>query len=67
MGRAGRVACIGLPYLFTIGSLVALIFAGIGSTDEDSSTLNKIYFMRVSFGASGRCRMNQSLLTNITG
>ncbi|KAM0485534.1 hypothetical protein ACHAPE_001032 [Trichoderma viride] len=46
MGRAGRVACIGLPYLFTIGSLVALIFAGIGSTDEDSSTLNKIYFMR---------------------
>lgn len=50
MGKAGRVACIGLPYLLTIGSLVALIFAGIGSTDADSSTLNKIYFMRVSFG-----------------
>lgn len=53
MGRAGRVACIGLPYLLTIGSLVALIFAGIGSTDEDSSTLNKIYFMRVSLAPRG--------------
>lgn len=59
MGKAGRVACIGLPYLLTIGSLVALIFAGIGSTDADSSTINKIYFMRVSFGASQICRMEQ--------
>lgn len=67
MGKAGRVACIGLPYLFTIGSLVALIFAGIGSTDEDSATLNKIYFMRVSFGASQRIAHGANFLTNITG
>ncbi|KAL6874318.1 SUR7/PalI family domain-containing protein [Trichoderma longibrachiatum] len=46
MGKGGRIACIAVPYLWTIGALIALIFVGLGSTDEDSSTLNKLYFMR---------------------
>lgn len=49
MGKGGRIACIAVPYLWTIGALVAIIFVGIGSTDSDSATLNKLYFMRVSF------------------
>ncbi|KAF3073524.1 SUR7 family protein pun1 [Trichoderma lentiforme] len=46
MGKGGRIACIAVPYLWTIGALVAIIFVGIGSTDSDSTTLNKLYFMR---------------------
>ncbi|UKZ74896.1 hypothetical protein TrVFT333_002566 [Trichoderma virens FT-333] len=46
MGKGGRIACIALPYLWTIGALVAIIFVGIGSTDSDSATLNKLFFMR---------------------
>ncbi|RFU81991.1 integral membrane [Trichoderma arundinaceum] len=46
MGKIGRIACIAVPYLWTIGALVAIIFVGIGSTDADSSTLNKLFFMR---------------------
>ncbi|PNP56366.1 hypothetical protein THARTR1_03522 [Trichoderma harzianum] len=46
MGKGGRIACIAVPYLWTIGALIAIIFVGIGSTDSDSATLNKLYFMR---------------------
>ncbi|EHK25816.1 uncharacterized protein TRIVIDRAFT_62483 [Trichoderma virens Gv29-8] len=46
MGKGGRIACIAVPYLWTIGALVAIIFVGIGSTDSDSATLNKLFFMR---------------------
>lgn len=59
MGKGGRIACIAVPYLWTIGALVAIIFVGIGSTDSDSATLNKLYFMRVSFlGLRRRFRMS---------
>ncbi|KAL7949291.1 SUR7/PalI family domain-containing protein [Trichoderma barbatum] len=46
MGKGGRIACIAVPYLWTIGALIAIIFVGIGSTDSDSATLNKLFFMR---------------------
>ncbi|KAL7796136.1 SUR7/PalI family domain-containing protein [Trichoderma ceciliae] len=46
MGKAGRIACIAVPYLWTIGTLVAIIFVGICSTDSDSSVLNRLFFMR---------------------
>ncbi|RFU29720.1 hypothetical protein B7463_g6597, partial [Scytalidium lignicola] len=46
MGKGGRIACIALPYLLSIGALVAIIFVGLGSTHKDSSTLNEIFFLR---------------------
>ncbi|KAL7933112.1 SUR7/PalI family domain-containing protein [Trichoderma chlorosporum] len=46
MGKGGRIACIAVPYLWTLGALIAIIFVGIGSTDADSATLNKLFFMR---------------------
>lgn len=49
MGKAGRIACIFTPYVLTAASLVCLIFVGLGSTNSNSSTLNNIYFFRVSF------------------
>lgn len=46
MGKAGRFACIFLPYLLTIGALVCLVLVGLGST-KTSRPLNNIYFARV--------------------
>ena len=48
MGKAGRIACISLPYLLTIGALVPLILVYLGGTNSGSSTLNSLYFFRVS-------------------
>jgi hypothetical protein len=48
MGRLGRIACIFTPYVLTVGALISLIFVGLGSTNSGSSTLNGLYFFRVS-------------------
>jgi hypothetical protein len=48
MGKAGRVACIFTPYVLTIASLICIIMVGLGCTKASSSTLNNLYFMRVS-------------------
>jgi len=47
MGNLGRVACITLPFVLTIGALVSLIFVTLGSTSASSSTLDSLYFARV--------------------
>ncbi|QKX57600.1 uncharacterized protein TRUGW13939_04718 [Talaromyces rugulosus] len=47
MGKLGRVVCIALPYLLTIGALLSLIAVGVGSTDSSSSMTNELYFLRV--------------------
>lgn len=46
MGKGGRIACIFLPYLLSIGALVCLILVGLGST-KSTSPLNDIYFIRM--------------------
>lgn len=48
MGKAGRVACIFTPYVLTIASLICIILVGLGCTKASSSTLNNLYFIRVS-------------------
>ena len=48
MGKAGRIACIFTPYVLTIASLICIIMVGLGCTKASSSTLNNLYFIRVS-------------------
>lgn len=48
MGKAGRIACIFTPYVLTIASLICIIMVGLGCTKASSSTLNDLYFIRVS-------------------
>lgn len=48
MGKGGRVLCIITPYALTIASLVCIIIVGLGCTNSGSSTLNDLYFFRVS-------------------
>lgn len=52
MGKAGRIACIFTPYVLTLGSLICIVLVGLGSTNAHSSTLNKLYFFRVSAAMS---------------
>ena len=48
MGKAGRIACIFTPYVLTVASLICLILVGLGCTNKNSSSLNNLYFFRVS-------------------
>jgi hypothetical protein len=47
MGKGGRVACIAIPMLLTIGSLICLIFVFLGSREAHNGTTNKFYFFKV--------------------
>ncbi|KAH8694280.1 integral membrane protein [Talaromyces proteolyticus] len=51
MGKIGRVACIVLPYILTIGALICLIVVGIGSTNSSSEAVNELYFIRVDLSS----------------
>ncbi|KAL1957608.1 hypothetical protein VTO42DRAFT_5719 [Malbranchea cinnamomea] len=46
MGKGGRIACIFLPYVLSIGALVCLILVGLGSTSTNSPPKD-IYFLRI--------------------
>ncbi|KAL9628556.1 MAG: hypothetical protein Q9164_007226, partial [Protoblastenia rupestris] len=48
MGKAGRFACIFTPMALTIASLVCLILVGLGGTNKNNSTYNKLYFFRAN-------------------
>lgn len=48
MGKAGRIACIFTPYVLSVGALICILLVGLGSTNAHSSTLNNLYFFRVS-------------------
>jgi hypothetical protein len=74
MGKLGRVVCIALPYLLTIGALLSLIAVGVGSTDSSSSTTNELYFLRVNISlnfhkvrkVTNKPQVDLSNLTNAT-
>ena len=51
MGKAGRVACITTPLLFTLAALVCLILIGLGGTRQSDSNLTSIYFFRADTSA----------------
>ena len=59
MGKAGRFACIFLPMVGTIASLVCLIVVGMGGTNKDSSSLNNLYFFRAN---TSQIQVNSSLI-----
>jgi len=48
MGKAGRFACIFTPMALTIASLVCLIIAGLGGTNQSNSFYNTLYFFRAN-------------------
>ena len=50
MGKAGRLACIFLPMVLTIISLILLIVVGIGGWNRNDSNLSSLYFFKVSLG-----------------
>ncbi|KGO75206.1 Actin cortical patch SUR7/pH-response regulator PalI [Penicillium italicum] len=75
MGKAGRVACIFTPYVFTIASLICIIMVGLGCTKASSSTLNNLYFIRLDLSniSSGSAltseitdRLNDAGITDVT-
>ncbi|EFR04459.1 integral membrane protein [Nannizzia gypsea CBS 118893] len=45
MGKGGRFACIFLPYILSIGTLVCLALVGLGC--YNTSTLTDVYFAKV--------------------
>jgi len=49
MGKAGRIACISLPMVLTLMSLITMVFVEIGGWNSSSDTLNKMYFMSADF------------------
>ena len=48
MGKAGRIACIAIPMVLTIISLILLIVIGIGGWNKNDSNLSSLYFFKVS-------------------
>ncbi|KAJ5095840.1 hypothetical protein NUU61_005196 [Penicillium alfredii] len=69
MGKAGRVACIFTPYVFTIAALICIIMVGLGCTNSTSNTLNDLYFLRVniqnmSSGSATTQKIDQILSEN---
>ena len=48
MGKAGRIACIAVPMVLTVISLVLLIVVGIGGWNKNDSNLSSLYFFKVS-------------------
>lgn len=48
MGKAGRFACIFLPMVLTLCSLVFQILVGLGGTNANDSTLSNIYFLKIN-------------------
>ena len=49
MGKAGRIACIAIPIMLTIISLILLIVIGIGGWNKNDSNLSSLYFFKVSY------------------
>lgn len=47
MGKTRKSLCVVLPYVFSVASLICLIFVGIGCT-HTSSPQSELYFMKVS-------------------
>ena len=60
MGKAGRFACIFVPMLATIASLICLIIIAVGGTDQNKSAYNDLYFFRAN---TSRIQVNSSLLS----
>ena len=60
MGKAGRFACIFVPYALTFAVLICIIVLGLSCTDSHSSTLTDIYMFRVSRHTLPRRRSLQS-------
>jgi hypothetical protein len=51
--------CIVTPYALTIASLICIIMVGLGCTDKSNSTLNDLFFFRVSsMSTPSRCTAN---------
>lgn len=46
MGKAGRIACIAVPMVLTVISLVLLIVVGIGGWNKNDSNLSSLYFFK---------------------
>ncbi|KAI9682022.1 MAG: hypothetical protein M1817_000076 [Caeruleum heppii] len=46
MGKAGRLACIFLPMILTLASLICLVLVALGGTNSRSSALNNLYFFK---------------------
>lgn len=49
MGKAGRIACIFLPWLMTITSFVLVILLQLPGTGTNNGWVNRLYFMDVDF------------------
>jgi len=59
MGKAGRFACIFLPMVGTIASLVCLIIVGLGGTNQHNTGMNNLYFFRAN---TSHIQVNSSIL-----
>ena len=46
MGKAGRIACVSLPLLLTLASLICIGLIFVGGTNSGSPPLASIYFFR---------------------
>lgn len=46
MGKAGRIACIFMPFALSIASLICIILVMSAGLDKKSSTLDQMYFFR---------------------
>ncbi|KAI9825844.1 MAG: hypothetical protein M1832_000785 [Thelocarpon impressellum] len=46
MGKAGRFACIFVPFALTLASLICIILVGLGGTNKSDRNLSNLYFFR---------------------
>lgn len=69
MVNAGRVACIFTPFVVTLVSLACLIFVFLGGAKDRNSTLDDLYFAKVSWSmlsTAGHTDVFEVDLTNLT-
>nr|POE86947.1 sur7 family protein pun1 [Quercus suber] len=64
MGKAGRAACIFVPWALTVASFVCLVLIELGGSNKSSGELNSLYFMQANF--SGFTTANAGDLANST-
>lgn len=68
MGKAGRIACIAIPMVLTIISLILLIVIGIGGWNKNDSNLSSLYFFKAdTTGFKTNLTDSGILSTNLPG
>ncbi|KAJ5775181.1 uncharacterized protein N7511_000192 [Penicillium nucicola] len=65
MTHKGRIACIFIPYVLTLASLVCIIIVGLGCIKPTSGALSEVYFLRVNLQNVSNGTQSISKIENI--